>query len=99
MDPLAFRRPSAVAPIVMSITALALVLLNIALFGLPTLRAQTDEGAAAHIFQLLIALQMPVIAWHAIRWLWRTPQTALLVLGAQIVAAIAALAPVYLLGL
>jgi hypothetical protein len=99
MPPLAFRRPSAVVPIAMSVAALTLVLVNIALFGIPALRQQTDEGAAAHIFQLLMAGQMPVIAWHAIRWLWRAPQSGLMVLGAQIAAALAAVAPVYLLGL
>jgi hypothetical protein len=99
MNALAFRRPGAIVPIAMSIAALALVLGNIAAFGLPALRQQTDEGGAAHIFQLLIAGQMPVIAWHAIKWLWRTPQAALLVLGAQISAAFAAVLPVYWLGL
>jgi hypothetical protein len=99
LNTLAFRRPSAIAPIAMSIAALALVLVNIAAFGLPALRQETDEGAAAHIFQLLMAGQMPVIAWHAIRWLWRAPLTGLLVLGAQIAAALAAVAPVCLLGL
>jgi hypothetical protein len=59
---------------------------------------QTDEGAAAHIWQLLMAGQAPVVAFYAVKWLPRAPRAALQVLAVQIGAALAALAPVYWLG-
>jgi len=89
------KQPSAFVPVAMSLAALAIVLLRIALIG--TAR-QPDEGTEAHIWQLLMALQIPVIAFFAIKWLPRTPRQAILILALQAGAAVAALAPVYLLG-
>lgn len=89
------RQPSAFIPVAMSITALIAVLFHIAMFGLAR---QTDEGAAAHIWQLLMAGQVPVVAFYAVKWLPRAPGTALQVLAVQVWAALAALAPVYCLG-
>jgi hypothetical protein len=89
------RQPSAFIPVAMSIAALVTVLYHIAMFG--TAR-QTDEGAAAHIWQLLMAGQVPVVAFYAVKWLPRAPTTALQVLAVQVGAALAALAPVYWLG-
>ena len=56
-----------------------------------------DEGTAAHIWQILMAGQIPIIVFFAIRWLPRTPKDALLVLVLQGGAALMALAPVFLL--
>jgi hypothetical protein len=78
----------------MSIAALSLVLGHIAIFGVAR---QADEGAAAHLWQLLIAGQLPVIAVFAAKWLPRAPGPALLVLVLQAVAILAAVAPVFLL--
>ena len=89
------RQPSAVIPIAMSIAALITVLYHAAVFGIAP---QTDEGAAAHIWQLLMAGQLPVVAYYAVKWLPRAPRTALQVLALQVGAAVAALAPVYWLG-
>jgi hypothetical protein len=88
------KRPSALIPLAMSIAALGLVLGHIAIFG--TAR-QADEGAAAHLWQLLMAGQIPVIAFFAIKWLPRTPGQALLVLMWQAIAGLAAATPVFLL--
>ena len=88
------RRPSALIPLAMSIAALALVLGYIAMFG--TAR-QADEGTAAHLWQLLMAGQIPIIAIFAITSLPRHRRSALLVLALQAAAGIAAAAPVYLL--
>ena len=88
------RQPSAFMPVVMSLGALATVLLRIALVGTAP---EPDEGTAAHVWQLLMALQLPVIVWFAIKWLPQTPRQALLVLGLQAGAALAALAPVFIL--
>ena len=59
---------------------------------------ETDEGAAAHIWQLLMAGQVPIVAFHAVKGLPRAPGTALRILAVQAGAALAALAPVYWLG-
>ena len=89
------RQPSAILPIVMSFAALATVLAHLAISGIAP---QTDEGAAAHIWQLLMAGQIPVVLFYLIKWLPQTPRTALQVFAVQAGAAIAAMAPVYLLG-
>ena len=80
----------------MSLGALAVIGWHVARFGTAP---QPDEGgAAAHLWQLLMAGQMPVILHYAVRWLPRAPRAALLVLGAQVAAVLAAAAPVFLLG-
>jgi DNA-binding CsgD family transcriptional regulator len=86
--------PSAFLPLAMSFGALATVIIYVAMFG--TAR-QADEGTAAHIWQILMAGQIPIIVFFALRWLPRTPKQALLVLVLQGSAALMALAPVYLL--
>jgi len=78
----------------MSLTALALVLGQIALVGVAR---QADEGAIAHLFQLLIAAQVPVIAFFAIKYLPQRPRQALLVLAVQALAVLAACTPIFLL--
>ena len=88
------KHPSAFLPITMSLLAVAVVLTHIAFFG--TAR-QPDEGAAAHLWQLLMAAQLPIVVFFVIRWLTRAPRHALPVLALQAAAAIAALAPVYFL--
>lgn len=90
------RQPMAVLPVAMSLAALATVLVTLARFGVVR---EADEGAAAHIWQLLMFAQMPIIAIFAIVWLPKKPRQALAVLALQAVAALAALAPVYLLRL
>jgi hypothetical protein len=87
-------RPSALIPLAMSLAALALVLGHAAVFGVVH---EADEGAAAHIFQLLMVAQVPVVAYFAIRWLPRTPGPALRVLALQGGAALAAFAAVFFL--
>ena len=86
-----FTRFSAVAPLVMSLAALALVIGRIALVG--TAR-QVDEGALAHLFQLLIVCQVPIVVFFAIKWLRRIPKQALEVLAVQALAVAVACAPV-----
>ncbi len=88
------RKPSAFLPVVMSLAALALVLGHLALNG-PA--PQVDEGTAAHLWQLLMAVQLPIVAFFAIKWLPLAPRQALLVLMLQAGAGLAALAPIFLL--
>lgn len=94
--PTLIRKPSAFLPVVMSLGALVVVLGHVVMFGGAR---EADEGAAAHIFQLLIAAQVPIVAFFAIRWLPTNPRQALPVLALHVGAVIAALAPVYLLNL
>ena len=93
---LALRQPGPepFLPLAMSFGALATVLIYVALFG-PA--PQADEGTAAHIWQILMAGQIPIILLFSIKWLRRTPKQALLVLALQGGAALMALAPVFLL--
>jgi hypothetical protein len=88
------KRPSAFVPVAMSFAALALVLVHLIMSGAAR---QADEGAAAHLWQLLMAAQIPIVAFFAIRWIPRSPRSALPVLALQAIAALAALAPVYML--
>jgi hypothetical protein len=98
-DPMTVRgllkRPSAFVPLVMSAAALFVVALRVAWYGIAP---QADEGTSAHLWQLLMACQLPVLAFFAIRWLPPHPKQALAVLALQAGAILASLAPVYLLG-
>jgi hypothetical protein len=80
----------------MSLAALTLVLGHVAVFGV---QREADEGTAAHLWQLLMAGQLPIIAFFAVTALPREPRPALFVLGLQMVAALAAAAPVFILKL
>jgi hypothetical protein len=94
--PTMIKKPSAFLPVAMSLAALAVVLIHIAIFGAAR---EADEGAAAHLWQLLMAAQLPLLAFFTIKWLPRNPRQALLVMALQAGAAVAALAPVFLLNL
>jgi hypothetical protein len=78
----------------MSLLAVATVLTHLGLAGTSP---QPDEGTAAHVWQILMAGQLPIVLCFAIRWLPQAPRSALQVLALQAAAAVAALAPVYLL--
>jgi hypothetical protein len=88
------KRPSAFLPIAMSLAALAIVLGYLAAHG-PA--PQSDEGAAAHIWQLLMAGQIPIAVFFAVRWVPQRPRQAAGILLLQGIAAAAAMAPVFLL--
>ena len=96
------RKPSALVPLTMSFTALAL-LAGAYVFGLSTgqggLVREPDEGAIAHLWQLLMAGQLPVLLFFAIKWLPRAPKQTVGVLALQVLAVLAAMAPVYFLRL
>jgi hypothetical protein len=90
------KQPSAFLPLGMSLAALATVTVHVAMFGAAR---EADEGAAAHIFQLLMVAQVPIVAFFAIKWLPRAPREALQVMALQVAAGLLALAPVFFLGL
>jgi hypothetical protein len=68
------EQPSALLPLAMSFAALATVFSHVAMFGAVR---EADEGTAAHIWQLLMAAQVPVVAFFAIKWLLRASRQAL----------------------
>lgn len=85
-------RPAAFLPLAMSLTAFAVVLGHIALFGAAR---EVDEGATAHIWQLLMAGQIPLVLCFAVRWLPRAPRASLYVLALQAGAVLLSMAPVF----
>jgi hypothetical protein len=78
----------------MSLAALCTVLIFLGTHG-PA--PQQDEGAAAHLWQALMALQIPIVVFFAIKWIPQSPRHAVRVLALQVAAALAAMAPVFLL--
>ena len=72
------KQPSAFIPLAMSLTALAMVLGHVAIYGIVH---EADEGATAHIWQLLMAGHVPVAIYFAIKWLPRAVRPTLLVLA------------------
>jgi hypothetical protein len=88
------KNPSAFLPVAMSLGALATVLSFLVMHGTAP---QADEGAAAHIWQLLMAGQAPIVFYFALKWVPQSPRQAIPILALQIGAALAAMAPVYLL--
>jgi len=87
------RRPSAFVPVAMSVIALLLVVGPIPFYGPPVRSA--DEGTVAHLWQILMAAQLPVLAFFAIRWLRRAPRQALGVLALQAGAVLTSMVPVF----
>ena len=85
------KKPSAFLPVAMSFTVLAVMLVHGATTGFVR---EEDEGTAAHIFQILMPAQIPIIALFAIKWLPRTSRQGLLVLALQAIAGLAVLAPI-----
>ena len=85
----------------MSIVALTLVLGSVfgdlAKYG--AIVRQEDEAALAHLWQLLMVGQLPVLGFFALKWLPKIPRIASAVLGLQIGAALASVATVFFLHL
>lgn len=86
------KKPSASLPVAMSLVAIAIIVIHITLFGVAR---EADEGTSAHLWQLLMAGQMPIILFFAATSLPRNPRQALPVLALQIGAAFAAAFPVF----
>jgi hypothetical protein len=80
----------------MSLLSLALVIEGVVQFGLH--HREVDEGWQAHLFQLLMVLQVPIVLLFAATANWKQPNRVLLVLGLQAAASGAALGALYLAG-
>ena len=87
------KHPGAWIPIGMSLTVLVIMLVSIAIFGPPV--RQPDEGTGAHLFQIWLVLEVVMVSFFAIKWLPKEPRQALIILGLQILAVLAACAPVF----
>ncbi len=90
------KQPSAFLPLTMSLIALGMVLGSVARYGAGP---AGDEGAVAHLWQLLMAGQLPIVAFFAIKWLPRAPRQTLYVLAEQAGAALASMAAVFFFNL
>ena len=86
----------AALPVLMSLVIIAFGLREAMTFG-PV--RQPDEGAAAHLFQILMPVEAVLITYYAFTWLPRTPRLAASVLALQIGLALAIVATVFVLGL
>lgn len=88
------KHPSAWLPIAMSLAGVGLIVLHLARYGVTH---DTDEGTSAHLFQLLMVLQVPIVGLFAVKWLPETPGPALRVLALQGAAIAAAFASLYVM--
>ena len=72
------KQQSAYIPLAMSLAALTLVLGHAAVYGVVH---EADEGAAAHIWQILMAAQLPLVAYFIFKWLPKRPRESLQILA------------------
>jgi hypothetical protein len=96
------RDPSAFLPVAMSLAALgvlACAAIDGFLSGAGGIVREADEGTAAHLWQILMAGQLPVLLFFIVKWMPRCPKQTLRVLALQAGAALASMAPVFFLGL
>lgn len=92
MDQPSIKFPSAFVPMILSSAALAIVIGHIALYGVAR---DADEGTAAHLFQLLVAAEIPAMIYFVMRWFPRNPRRTVPLLGLQLLLLCAALSPVF----
>jgi amino acid permease len=74
------KQPSAWIPLVMSLAALTMILVYVAIFSIVH---HEDEGTPAHIFQLIMVAQLPIIAYFGFKWLPERPKQSLIILALQ----------------
>jgi hypothetical protein len=87
------NRVTSVAPLIFSAVAFAIVMANI----IARVPPQPDENASAHIWQLLMVGQLPIIVAFLATSDWRNRSTKL-IFAAQLMAFAAAAVPVWLAG-
>ena len=90
------RQPTGYVPVAMSLGAFSMIVWFVAMHGVVH---QPDEGAQAHLWQLLVAGQVPLIAYYAWRWLPSARRPAVVVLAVQVASVLLlAVAPLWALG-
>ena len=87
------NRVTSVAPLIFSAIAFAIVMANI----ITRVPPQPDENASAHVWQLLMVGQLPIIIAFLATSDWGNRSTKL-IFAAQIAAFAAAVIPVWLAG-
>ena len=80
MNPRTVKRVTAIAPMVLSLAALAIVIEGHIEFGS---HPPADEGWQAHLFQLLMVLAVPIILVY-VAISWRSLKQALPILATQV---------------
>ena len=90
------KLPSAWIPLALSFACLLMFVGFLVFVGKPATPAQ-DEGVPAHLFQLLMGVQIPIVSYFMLRWLPRDPARGMVVLALVLIGWIAACLPVYLL--
>jgi len=90
--PALLKRPTGFLPILIS--SALLVPLTVGLLR-GTLARQPDEGAVAHLFQILMPLQIIIIGAFAVSWVPKRPLAAAQVLCLQIMASLCVFSIVY----
>ena len=88
------KYPSAWVPLVLAFLSIALPIGHATIYGFVR---EADEGTAAHLWQILMVLQIPLVLFFAAKWLPRAPKQALVVLALQAGAYLTSLAMVYFL--
>ena len=88
------RHPSAWIPLILSSAALAIVLIHFTRYGITH---DADEGTSAHLFQIVMVLEVPAVLFFAVKWLPEAPEPAIRVLALHAAGVVAALASVYFL--
>jgi hypothetical protein len=86
------RHWSAWLPVAIPVFLLLLGVRYLAIYGAV---GQADEGTEAHLFQLLMPVQLVVMAYFALTWLPRAPRLATVIVTLQVIGTIALLAAVY----
>jgi hypothetical protein len=86
------KQISAWLPFVLSLVALGLILENWVIFGI---NHESDKGTSAQIFQVLMAVQVPVIGYFVLIWLPRQRKKTLRIFAFQATTWLAAIAAVY----
>ena len=89
------KRAIGYAPIAMSLVALVIVLYGIAKYGA---HPPKDEGWEAHVFQILMVAQIPIIVLYIVAAGSKSFVRILPVLGLQALAWLAACGTLYLAG-
>ena len=90
------KTPTAYVPIAMSAMAFSMTVLHLLRFGAVH---EADEGVSAHVFQLLMLAQLPIIGVFAVKFMPNEPRNACATMAIQLGAALLALTPVWWFGL
>ena len=94
------KHPSGYMPLLLSVCAIALLGIYLAVYGAGSARPGIDvhdEGPAAHVYQLLIGAQLLIIPWFSLRWGWREFKAGATLVALQVLAILASFGPLWLI--